>query len=141
MQPAVSEVAAAIGFLLTLVGLLGSFFAIHLSNWFRELLELKAKYEQHRASEAPKSIDAVTEVRYQLRRLSNHVPLLVAIVISAFIALVASIAFPLADGHPGTILDVYRRALCAFLLFYGILTVYFLIAGYWVALSLRRALK
>jgi hypothetical protein len=46
------DVTATIGFMLTLVGLIGTFFYVQLSNWLREILELNSKYELNRVGEA-----------------------------------------------------------------------------------------
>jgi len=42
-QVASADALSVIGFFLTLVGLLGSFFYIHLGEWLREVIALETK--------------------------------------------------------------------------------------------------
>ena len=141
MTPATtfSESTAAIGFLLTLVGLLGGFFAIHLSNWLRDILEVRAKFDANEVGDSQERRTARAECSFTLRRLINHVTLLVTIVLAGFIGYVLTLARDLlrASGVTGPVTDAYGRGLVAFTIVYGTLTAYFLIAGYVNGVALR----
>jgi hypothetical protein len=50
------------GLFLTLVSLLGTFFYIHLGNWRRDLIKLKAKWEQNKFNQTDEERSAVLEV-------------------------------------------------------------------------------
>lgn len=137
------EVTTAIGFFLTLVGLLGTFFYVHLSNWLREILELKAKYDLNSKGDSEDRRKAVLECRFQLKRLRNHIPVLVALLISTFLGVVTYSAAQLIrslDPRP-LLMTYYLRIGTVFLLIYAALTLYFLIHGYLVANRIKEGLN
>lgn len=138
-----SDVTAAIGFMLTLVGLIGTFFYVHLSNWLREILELRSKCELNSVGDTEPRKQGRLECRFQLHRLLNHVTLLVSLVISFFILFVLYMARKLieaAQPEPAVV-PYYRAAATVFLIIYFGLTVYMLGFGYYVAFRLRKELK
>ena len=138
-----SDVTAAIGFMLTLVGLIGTFFYVHLSNWLREILELRSKYELNRVGDTEPRKQGRLECRFQLHRLFNHITLLVSLVISFFILVVVHVGQQLiaaAQPEPA-IVPYYRTTATVFLLIYFGLTIYMLAFGYYVAFILRKELK
>lgn len=140
--PTTGELTAAIGFYLSLTGILGSFFFVHLSNWYREVLELEAKYRENRVGDDERRRWARVECRFQLARLINPVPLLVWLVISGFIAFLAASAWHmvgLASPRP-LIFDYYESAFGIFLAVYLLLSLYFLLNGYMIGRRLRRQL-
>src|SRR5262245_40787406 len=112
-----SDVTATIGFMLTLVGLIGTFFYVHLSNWLRELLELRSKYELNKVGDTEPRKQGRLECRFQLRRLLNHVTLLVSIVISVFILVVVYLARQLMEATQPepAVVPYYRTAAKVFL--------------------------
>lgn len=138
-----SDVTATIGFMLTLVGLIGTFFYVHLSNWLREMLELKSKFELNSVGDTEPRRQARLECKFQLRRLLNHIPLLVALVISAFIIAVLYIAKSLigATQPQPAVVPYYKTAAIWFLIIYFGLTSYLLIYGYVVGYRLKRRLN
>jgi hypothetical protein len=138
-----SDITAAIGFMLTLVGLIGTFFYVHLSNWLREILELKSKYGLNSVGNSEARKEGILECKYQLRRLFNHIPVLVAAVISFFIVEVVIIAKNLiaAVQPPPPVVPYYESAAKYFLVIYFGLTLYLLVHGYIVALWLRSKLR
>lgn len=138
-----SDMTATVGFLLTLVSLTGTFFYVHLSNWLREILELQAKYELNRVGDTESRKQGRLECRFQLKRLFNHIPLLISIVVTAFLFLIAGVASDLisAVAPQPLIVPYYRRAGVIFLIIYTVLTLYLLLYGYVVAYVLHRKLK
>lgn len=133
-----SELTSTIGFFLTLTSLLGTFFYVHLSNWFREILELKSKYDENSVGDERRK-QARIECRFQLKRLLNHVPLLVSVVITVFILVMLYLVFEMVSSMPSrpAIINYYVPAFLCFLGTYIVLTTYFLVYGYTVALRLR----
>jgi hypothetical protein len=127
-----ADVTATIGFMLTLVGLIGTFFYVHLSNWLREILELKAKYQLNAVGENDVRVQGRLECKFQLRRLFNHIPALVAMVISGFILFVLGVATRLvaAVQPEPPVIPYYRTAAKGFLCVYFVLTLYLLLYGY-----------
>jgi hypothetical protein len=140
--PVPADVTAAIGFFLTLVGLIGTFFYVHLSNWLREILELQSKYELNRVGESDARKEGRLQCKFELKRLLNHVPALVSAVISIFIVLLLCDARILVNASvpPPAVIPYYKLAAKYFLVAYFGLTFYFLLHGYVVAFSLRRQL-
>lgn len=138
-----SDVTATIGFMLTLVGLIGTFFYVHLSNWLREILELKSKYELNSVGNSEARKEGILECKFQLRRLLNHIPLLVAAVISFFIVEVVIIAKNLISAvqPEPPVIPYYESAAKYFLVVYFGLTLYLLLHGYIVAFWLRSKLR
>lgn len=134
-----SELTSTIGFFLTLTSLLGTFFYVHLSNWFREKLELKSKYDENSVGDDERRKQARIECRFQLKRLLNHVPPLVSVVITVFILAMLYIAFEMVSSMPSrpAIFNYYVPAFLCFLGTYLALTTYFLVYGYTVAFRLR----
>ncbi|NMB56124.1 MAG: hypothetical protein GYA15_15645 [Leptolinea sp.] len=138
-----SELTSAIGFFLTLTGLLSTFFYVHLSNWFREILELQSKYDENKVGDDDRRRNARIECKYQLKRLYNHVPLLVSVVITIFISAMATMA----SGMIGQvtpkplIFQYYETAFTLFIFAYDILTLYFLIHGYFIAHRLSKVIN
>jgi len=138
-----SEFTTTVGFFLTLISLLGTYFYVHLSNWFREILELKSRYEFHKYGEDEYHARARIECRFQLERLFNHVPAMVSLIITSFILAMLYLAWRMvgsASPRP-PVLDYYLPAFAAFLATYLILTLYFLIHGYLIAFDLHKKLK
>jgi hypothetical protein len=125
---------------LTLVGLLGTLFNIHLGNWFREILALRAKWAANEGN-TDFELQARLECRYVLPGLCNATPLLTSVALSAFIGLVTAVAVKLlvpqlsSDPVAGDFLKVY----VAFLVVYTVLSSYFLGRGYLFLLQLRSA--
>jgi len=121
-----------LGIFLTLISLLGTFFYIHLSSWFRDIIALKSKWELNEIGNKPEEEQACRECRYALRGLFNYVPLSIAIVISAFIGLVSWYSFSFLSTVE--VKHSLANALCVifttFLIIYFLLTLYFLIHGY-----------
>jgi hypothetical protein len=138
-----SEITSTIGFFLTLTSLLGTYFYVHLSTWFRELLELNSKWEENSVGMEEFRRRARTECRFQLKRQLNHVPILISGILTAFIISMAVISNKLiASVSPRpVILDYYITAFIIFFITYIALTAYFLIHGYIIAFKLRSAIN
>ena len=84
-----------IGFLFTLISLLGSFFYIQISNWYRDVLELNKKYQFNKSKANDEMRAAIIECKYEYRKIFNFVPLLTTLTISGFLAYISNISFNL----------------------------------------------
>lgn len=126
-----SLVLSVQGLFLTLVSLLGTFFYIHLGNWRRDLIKLKAKWEQNKFNQTDEERSAVLEVRYELPGLANYVVPLVSAVVTGFILLIAVLSAVLWSYYTGlAALRTYMRvAGGASLFLYVGLTALFLVDG------------
>jgi hypothetical protein len=127
-----SSVLSTQGLLLTLISLLGTFFYVHLSGWLKDLMKLKAKWEQNRYNQTDEERAAVLEVRYELPGLHNYVTPLVTTMITAFILLVAILSWLLWQEYsgPAAIRIVLVVAGAGFLILYMVLTLTFLLQGW-----------
>lgn len=138
-----SAILSTQGLLLTLISLLGTFFYVHLSDWRKDLMKLKAKWEQNRYYQTDEEKAALLEVRYELPGLSNYVTPLVTAVITVFILLVAGLSCALWTHYTGplTIRTFLLVAGGAFLALYGLLTGTFLIGGMRTAKQLKHEIS
>lgn len=132
-----------VGLYLTLFGFLGSLFAIHLSNWFREMLALEQKYEQNKDGDNAEEQAAVRECRYKLRELYNYVTSTVSVALTVFLLFVFWHGWRLISGADSTGPIVSDLAVVAgtFLAMYLLLTLFFLIRGYYIGYRLNKALN
>jgi hypothetical protein len=127
------------GMFLTLLSLLGTFFYVHLGNWRKDLIKLKAKWEQNKFNQTDDERRAVLEVRYELPGLANYVVPLVTGVVTAFIVLVAVLSLALWSYYtgPGQLRTFMRVAGGASFALYVGLTAIFLVDGLLTARALR----
>jgi len=128
---------------LTLVGLLGTFYAVQLANWYRELLALQYKWKLNKDGEEAEVQPVRRECRYALRGLYNQVIFWVTLVLTAFLVFVCVLSAIL-------VIDLYQKeqlarfliwVLGAFLAIYLGLTAYFLFVGYRIGRSLDREIN
>lgn len=83
-----SNELTVIGLMLALASLLGSLFSIHLSNWLRELLQLKKKCDLNKRGNTPENDHAMHECQYTRASLVNHVPWLMSGIMTLFLGLI-----------------------------------------------------
>jgi hypothetical protein len=131
-----SETLSAIGFFFTLTSLLGTLFYVQLSNWYREVLELKSKFELNQYGDDNKK--ARLECGFQIKRLYNYIPLLVSGVLTVFLLTIGGLSVRLGYlTYPFPyILYYYLAASIVFLVIYLSLTIFFLCKGYSVGRKL-----
>jgi hypothetical protein len=133
---------STISILLSLASLLGSFFYIQLSNWLRELITLKAKFDFAENGQEPDDLKARYEVRYALRGLNNRLPFGMWIAITAFIAVVSVSA--LLSLLPAFCKDPLAArltiAFVAFLTIYLGVSILLLVRGYDIGRDLLKRL-
>jgi hypothetical protein len=124
----------AIGTFLTLVSLLGAFFYVHLTNWLRDLLALRAKFELNAGGNTAPEEQALRECRYILHGLYNVLPGLITCAVSVFIAFVAwqsyGILLPYLCTDP--LAERLAQSLGLFLAIYVALVAFLLGRGYWI---------
>ena len=138
-----NTIFSTISLFFTLFGLLGSLFAIHLSNWFREILSLKQKYEINRTQDTDVEKSALRECRYKLRELYNPVTWIVYLLLTVFLVFVlwrgALLISPYWDKD--MLAQEVRNVAIGFLTLYTALSLFFLIGGYWICSSLKKNLR
>jgi len=133
---------SVIGLYLTLAGLLGTFFYVHLSNWLQSLLRLQAKWQVNKRGTDTEQRSAIRECRFELKGLFNHIPIVVALGISGFIGLLSRDALDMLSEVPGDALaQRLTSILCAFLWLYFLLTLYLLIHGFVLGAIMNHQMK
>lgn len=130
---------STISILLSLASLLGSFFYIQLSNWLRDLITLKAKFDYAEKGQEQDDLKARYEVRYALSGLYNRLPFGMWAVITTFIAVVSACA--LMSLLPAFCRDPLAARLTVsfgvFLLIYLGVSGFLLVRGYQIGRQLR----
>ena len=134
-----SDALSVIGFFLTLVGLIGSFFYIHLSDWFRDVITLKVKWDTNKSGDDQDQKISRRECRYEIEKVGGSTTLISSIVMTLFISLVTilSIIIWITQPEKSDVWIYIGIASVGFLLIYLSMTGYLLINGY----SKTRALK
>ncbi len=131
-QLSTSDVLSVIGFFLTLIGLIGSFFYIHLSDWYREVLALETKWALNKAGDEDAQKAARRECRYEAGKTAGWTTLLTSLVVTVFILLVFTLSLLLWINHAERSFEwnYIGVAGASFLLIYLGMTAFFLISGY-----------
>lgn len=93
-----TDALTVIGFFLTLVGLLGSFFYIHLSDWLREVIALETKWRINRAGDDKAA--ARRECRYEIEQVANWTTLVTSGVVTFFVIFVFGLGWNLWQAQP-----------------------------------------
>ena len=83
MQFDTSHSLTVVSLFLTLGGLLGSYFYIHLGNWYRDVLTLETKWHASREQVSDEQKQGAYECRYEIERvrMQNVLPTTIAIVV------------------------------------------------------------
>ena len=138
-----SQELGTLGFFLSLVSLLGSFFYVQLSNWLRDLIAAEARYDANAVGNGDEEKKARRELKYGIKGFYNPVPLITSGAVTAFITLVSGIIFTIIS--PALCKDYLARnlalALAGFLLIYVGLTGYLLTRGYAIGRKIDGGLK
>lgn len=135
-------VLTVLGFFLTLIGLLGSYFSVHLSTWYADVVSLRSKWQLNRVGESEARKEGRLECRYELSRVYNHIPALVFFVTLGFMGYLAWTAFSI-SGKTGTsaVVEIHLHALAVFIGLYVLLSIYFLLRGYSAAREIKQEIE
>src|SRR5689334_15625118 len=79
---------ATISLMLTLAGLVGTFFNIQLSQWLRELIALEQKADLNKFQGTEPEKRAIVECKVEYRKLTNPSTYVVNVLIIAFVIFV-----------------------------------------------------
>jgi len=138
-----SDALAVIGFFLTLVGLLGSFFYIHLSDWLREVIALETKWRINSVGDEPDQRADRRECRYEVEQAANWTTLLTSLVVTAFVIFIFILAQSLWRAQPERTAawNDIGWAGAGFMVIYLGMTGYLLIRGYVKARRLHSTVR
>jgi hypothetical protein len=140
-QPA--DALSIIGFFLTLAGLLGSFFYIHLGEWYREVLALEVKWRLNRAGDEAGQKAARRECRYEAEQMANWTTLATSLVVTGFVVLIAVLSLVLWLNQPSKTDAWWYIAVAglAFLAIYLAMAGFFVVRGYRTARQVRQEVR
>jgi hypothetical protein len=79
---------ATVGLMLTLAGLVGSFFNIQLSQWLRDLVAVEQKVTLNKAQGTEAQQRAIVECRIEFRKLANGPSYIINGLVLAFVVFV-----------------------------------------------------
>lgn len=138
VQP--SDILSVIGVFLTLVGLLGSFFFVHLSDWYRKILSLSTKWDINKYGDDPDQKASRRECRYEVEELASWTTLITSLVVTSFVLLVFWFSLALWRSVPAkNDAWIYIGAAgVVFLLIYIGMTIGLLGMGYRKIIKIRR---
>jgi hypothetical protein len=138
-----SQEIGTLGFFLSLVSLLGSFFYVQLSNWLRDLIAAEALYDANIVGNSEEEKEALRKLKYSIAGLYNRVPLLTCAAISAFIALISGIIMTILSHalKSDYLAQNLMLALGGFLTIYVALTGYLLRRGYRIGRKIHDGTK
>ena len=128
-----------IGMCLTLTSLLGTYFYVHLSNWLRDMFKLKAKWDTNKKGSDGDQVKAQWECKIEIEGLFNHIPIMISLIISAFIWFVCVRSLSLLAAAPAEPLaQLLSMMLIIFLVLYTLLTLYFLVHGMILGFTMKK---
>lgn len=138
-----ADALSVIGYFLTLVSLLGSFFYIHLSEWYRDILALATKWDINKFGDDPDQKAGRRECRYEIVKVSNWSILGTSYVVTAFLMLITilSVIMWVEERQRSDAWLYIGIAGLAFVLIYLGMTIGILIKGYKKATQLREAIE
>jgi hypothetical protein len=100
-QVASADALSVIGFFLTLVGLLGSFFYIHLGEWLREVIALETKWDINRKGDEDYQKAGRFECRYEIDHIATGITKLTSAVITGFVMFIFVLGLLTWVAQPG----------------------------------------
>lgn len=133
---------STVSLMLTLAGLVGSFFNIQLSQWLRDLLALEQKVKLNKAQGNDTQQKAIVECRIELNKLANAQTYIVNGLVIAFVIFVLANGILMINGaQADPIYPNVQVALWVFLLFFIGLSVWLMYCGCCVARSVKQTLR
>jgi hypothetical protein len=135
-------VLSLVGLMLTLAGLVGSFFNIQLSEWRRDLAALEQKVRLNKAQGTIEQQRAIVECRIELGRLANVQSYVVNALVLGFIVFVLTDSLTLIEfAHANPLYPNLRLALWVFLVFFVGVSAWLGLGGWKIAEKVKRELN
>jgi len=134
-----SDVYTVVGLLLSLVGLLATFFSVQLSQWLMSILATESKWKAYSAGNDEEAKSARRECAAEISASYNVVPFGITLAVGTFVWLVISASLSaLALIEETKLRAILTNVLWAFVWSYGSLTLLLLIFGYLMGRSLKQ---
>jgi len=136
-----TDALQVIGFFLTLVSLLGSFFYIHLSDWLRDVIALDTKWQINKTGVDQRPLRF--ECCYEVEKVADWTTLVTSVMVTIFIFFIFGLGASLWLTQPEQSVGWTYVGLAGvgFIIIYAIMTIYLLGRGYKKALHLRNEIR
>jgi uncharacterized membrane protein (GlpM family) len=132
---------ATVGLMLTLAGLVGSFFNIQLSQWLRDLVALAQKVKLNKAQGNENQQKAILECKIELEKLANGQTYVIngLVLIFVIFVLVDGLAM-IRSASADPLYPYIHLALWVFLVFFVGVSLWLIHDGWRIAKDVRAAL-
>ena len=131
-----------VGLMLTLAGLVGTFFYIQLSGWLRDVQALHAKIDLNKLGNTDDNKKAIRECRVEQARIASWQTAVVNVVVIGFVWFVLQIGFQLIAMAPtDPVAKPTRHALEVFQVIFLVLSIGLFVIGLWISVSNHRELE
>lgn len=130
-----------VGLMLTLAGLVGSFFNIQLSQWLRDLVALAQKVKLNKAQGNENQQKAIVECKIEIEKLANIQSYVINGLVLAFVVFVlvnGLVMIEAASADP--LFSHVHVALWVFLVFFIGVSLWLTFDGWRIAKGIREAL-
>ncbi|MGY3129332.1 hypothetical protein ACVWZM_000014 [Bradyrhizobium sp. USDA 4501] len=132
---------ATVGLMLTLAGLVGSFFNIQLSQWLRDLVALAQKVKLNKAQGNDNQQKAIVECKIELEKLANVQTYVINGLVLAFVVFVLIDGLAMIEAAASDPLyPNVHVALWVFLLFFIGVSLWLTCNGWFIAKGIRATL-
>jgi hypothetical protein len=131
-----------VSLMLTLAGLVGTFFNIQLSQWLRDLLALDQKAETNSAQGTEQQQRAIVECEVELRRLANRQTYIVNTAVALFVVFVITDGLVMATwAQSDPLFGHVSVALWVFLALFVVGTIWLMYSGWRTSKSVKSNLS
>jgi hypothetical protein len=127
-----------IGLMLTLVGLLASFFWVSLGSWMRDLVALRSEAEYWKPITTPEARKERAMIRAKADGLGEYTTGVTTVVVLGFGTFLLVEALWLANKLEGNLVSTLKAALWVFLVILVVLTAFLIVRGYLLVRDVRR---
>ena len=130
-----------VGLMLTLAGLVGSFFNIQLSQWLRDLIALTQKVKLNKAQGTESQQKAIVECRIEIEKLANSQSYVINVLVLLFVVFVlANGLFMIRSADSDPLYFYVNLALWVFLIFFVCVSLWQIYDGWRIAKTIRDVL-
>lgn len=129
---------ATVGLMLTLAGLVGSFFNLQLSQWLRDLIALEQKAQVNQRQGTPEQAKAIVECRIEVEKLARSETYIINGLVLFFVVFVLVNGLAMARlAYTDPLYPYVATALVFFLVFFVGLSAWLFLRGAAMAKTIR----
>src|SRR5262245_39775461 len=127
-----------VGLMLTLAGLVGSFFNIQLSQWLRDLIALTQKVKLNKAQGTESQQKAIVECKIEFEKLANGQSYVINVLVLLFVVfMLANGLFMIRSADADPLYFYVNLALWVFLIFFVCVSLWQIYDGWRIANKIR----